>query len=354
MFGWLFGRKADEVETRSSGTGYTAQIMGAREAYIAGRSGIAELTATAQTCVSLYEAGLAMADVEGTDLLDRASLALVGRSLALRGEAVFLIGDRLIPVSDWDLSTRDGKPRAYRLSIPEVGGGRSRTALAAEVLHVRIGADVAAPWYGQAPLRRASLTAGTLNAVETALGEVFENAPIGSMVLPFPETPETDLEEIGRGFRGRRGRVMLRESVQVQAAGGPAPAQDWRPSHVTPDLQKAMTTETLEASRNAIAAAFGVLPALLNASTTGPLVREAQRHLAQWQLQPMAALLAEEATAKLGTPVSVDVMRPTQAYDQGARSRALTAIVQAMSQAKEAGLEPAQLQQAFGLVDWKE
>ena len=66
------------------------------------------------------------------------------------------------------------------------------------------------------------------------------------------------------------------------------------------------------------------------------------------------ALLAEEATAKLGTPVAIDVMRPLQAFDAGGRARALTAIVQAMSQAKEAGLEPAQVQSAFGLVDWKE
>ncbi len=85
----------------------------------------------------------------GSDALDRRTLALVARSLALRGEALFLIGDdRLVPVSDWDLRTRDGEPSAYRLSIPEVGGGRPMTALAAEVLHFRIGADVAAPWAG--------------------------------------------------------------------------------------------------------------------------------------------------------------------------------------------------------------
>ena len=38
-----------------------------------------------------------------------------------------------------------------------------------------------------------------------------------------------------------RGRVLLRESVHVSAAGGAAPAQDWRPQDVTPDLQRAMT-----------------------------------------------------------------------------------------------------------------
>ena len=71
--------------------------------------------------------------------------------MALRGEALFLIDDDgLIPASDWDLSTRNGVPTAYRLSISEAGGGRARTALAGEVLHLRVGADVAAPYYGQA------------------------------------------------------------------------------------------------------------------------------------------------------------------------------------------------------------
>jgi hypothetical protein len=63
--------------------------------------------------------------------------------------------------------------------------------------------------------------------------------------------------------------------------------------------------------------AFGVLPALMNPSTTGPMVREAQRHLAAWTLEPVAHLVAEEATRKLGTEVRTDVMRPLQAFDVG-------------------------------------
>ncbi len=55
-----------------------------------------------------------MAGVTGTDLLDRRTLALIGRSLALRGEAVFKITESgLVPASDWDTATRDGRPVAY-------------------------------------------------------------------------------------------------------------------------------------------------------------------------------------------------------------------------------------------------
>lgn len=347
---WPFKSK---TETRAaSGAGYTAQMIQARTAYITGTNGRAELTATVQGAVTLWENGLSVADVDGTDLLTRRALAIAGRMLALRGEAVFYItDDMLIPVSDWDLSTRLSRPTAYRLTLPDIGGGKSVTALAGEVLHFRIGADANQPWFGTAPLKRSSLSADLLEIVERALVEVYGDAPLGSSIVPMPETPETDLAYIARGFRGSRGKVLVRESVQVQAAGGPAPAQDWRANDLTPDLSKALLDKTLDQARDQINAAFGILPGLNNKATTGPMVREAQRHLASWTLQPMAEGMAEEATDKLGSAVTLDVMRPLQAFDSGGRARTVTALVKALAEAKAAGVDPAM---ALNLVDWKE
>lgn len=352
MIRWPWQKKTQALAIEKRAGGFTAEIIAARESYIAGRRGLAELTATAQTCVSLWEHGLSIAAVEGSPHLTPRTLALIARSLALRGDALFFIrDDRLIPAGDWDLSTRDGEPVAYRLSISEAGGGRTMTALAGEVLHVRIGADPVAPWIGQSPLRRASLTAGFLHALESSLGEVFENAPLGSMIVPFPESPQTDNEQLSRGFRGRRGAVLLRESVNVTAAGGPAPAADWRPNNLTPDLKGVEAGEHIAAARNAICGAFGVLPALLNAQTTGPLVREAQRHLAQWFLQPVAELIAEEASAKLGARVELDVISPLQAFDQGGRARAFSTLINGLVAAKEAGLSPGEVAGALRFID---
>ncbi|MCO5157481.1 MAG: phage portal protein [Aquamicrobium sp.] len=355
MFGWLKsivpGR--NNIETRASASGFTAEIMAAREAYISGASGVGELTAAVQSCVSLWEGAFALGDVSGTDMIDRRTMAMIARSLALRGEYVALIGDRrLIPAADWDLSTRDGEPKAYRLSISEAGGGRTMTALAAEVVHFRVGADPVQPWTGQAPLRRARLTAGLLQAIESALAEVYDNAPLGSLIVPFPESPEVDMETLGRGFRRRRGRVLMRESVSVVAAGGPAPNTDWKPSDVTPNIQPAMPMEAWQAARGSILSAFGVLPALLSDQAQGPLVREAQRHLAQWTLQPLAMLIGEEAGRKLGSEIMIDLMRPVQAFDVGGRARALSTIIEALARAKEAGLEPAALNGALTTVNW--
>jgi phage portal protein BeeE len=347
---WPFKRKEPAIEHRSSGTGYTTQVMQARADYISGVDGVAELTGTVQGCVSLWEGGLSLADVDGTDMLTPRVLALAARALAIRGEAVFVISDTgLLPCSDWDLTTRYSKPVAYRVGIPDTGGGTTQTVLAGEVLHLRIGCDMGMPYVGTSPLRRARLTAGLLQKMESALSEVYANAPLGSSVIPFPEAPDQDMSDLARGFRGFRGKVLVRESVNVTAAGGPAPQTDLKPSDVSPDLSRAMTKETLAASRSSIEMVFGVLPGLSNISTTGPMVREAQRHLAQWGLMPIAAMIGQEASEKLGQPVTLDVMRPMQAFDAGGRARALGAIVQTLALAKEAGVDPSE---ALKLVDW--
>ena len=215
------------------------------------------------------------------------------------------------------------------------------------MLHVRLAPDPVAPWAGQAPLRRASLTANLLHSLEDALAEVYAESPLGSVVNPVPEMGPDEKDRLGREFRGRRGRVLLRESTQVSAAGGPAPAQDWRPSQLSPDIRGAMTGESLEAARQAILGVYGVLPALMDKTATGPLVREAQRHLATWGLAPVAALLAEEATMKLGGPVSLDVLEPLQAYDAGGRARALKGVIDSMAAAKEGGLTQAEIEAAL-------
>jgi len=349
---WPFNKKTDAVEKRSSASGYTAQIMQARAAYIMGTDTVADLTGTVQGCVSLWEGGLSLADVDGTDMLTPFNRALAARSLALRGEAVFAIReDGLLPCSDWDLTTRFSMPVAYRVTIPDTGGGRIETLLASEVLHLRVGCEVSAPYHGTAPLRRARLTGGLLETIETALAEVYADAPLGSSVIPMPEQPDTDMTALARGFRAMRGRVLVRESVNVTAAGGPAPQTDLKPHDVTPDLSKAMTKETLAGAKASIENVFGVLPGLSNPATTGPMVREAQRHLAQWTLQPIAVMIAQEATEKLGGSVSLDVMRPLQAFDTGGRARALAAVVQTLALAKESGVDA---EAAMALVDWSE
>lgn len=348
----LFKRKP--VEVRSSGAGYTSQLIQARAAFIAGASGLGELTGAVQACVSLWEGGLGLADVNGTDMLSRRALALTARALALRGEAVFLIRERLIPCSDWDVTTVDGEPRSYRLQVPEAGGPRSVIALAGEVVHFRIGSDPITPWAGAAPLRRAQLSAELLHELESALRDTFRDAPFGSQIVPVPEGSADDMAALRLGFRGRRGQALVIEGVAQAVGAGMHPNLGKSPDQLSPDLQRTLADRLLIEAKGSVYSVFGVLPGLMNPATTGPMVREAQRHLATWVLQPMAEMIAEEATAKLGSMVTLDVHRHLQSFDAGGSARAVAGIVQALAQAKEAGLSDATVQAAFGALDWKE
>jgi hypothetical protein len=226
--------------------------------------------------------------------------------------------------------------------------------LAPEVVHVAIGADAREPWRGVAPLRRASLSAELLATVEAALGEVYRAAPLGSQVVPMPETPGVDMERLASGFRGQRGRVLLRESVVATAAGGPAPATDWRPAHLTPDLRNSMAVETLATAQASVLTVYGVDPSFLSMTANGGGLREAQRHLALWTLQPLARLIGDELTAKIGAPVTLDVVRPLQAFDAGGRARAFSARVKALGEAKVAGLSDGEVAGLLRLVDWSD
>ncbi len=352
---WPFKSRQQPLEVRATGTGYTASIMAARAGYITSASGVGELTATVQSSISLWEGCLMLADVEGTDLLTRRTMGAIARSLALRGECLMVIrGDRLVFCADWEVSTRLGAPVAYRASISEAGGNTTVHLLAGEVIHIRIGSDAVTPWAGVAPLRRASLTAGLLAEIENVISEVYRNAPVGSQIIPFPESSASDMEALGAGFSSKRGRVMIRESTQVTAAGGAAPQTDWKSQQTSPDITGVMPSQLLDDSRNAVMNCFGVLPSLLNHNATGPLVREAQRHLAGWTLQPIAALIAEEASNKLGGEVSIDTLRPVQAYDVGGRARALNAMVEALAKAKETGLTGDELNTVLTLVNFGE
>ena len=146
--------------------------------------------------------------------------------------------------------------------------------------------------------------------------------------MPFPEI-QTDNDEFERGFRGERGRVMLREAWRsVRPAD--RRRRRWKPRNVTPDLSSGMTRETLDQALDAIAMAFGCLPALFSPTTTGPLVREAQRHLARWTLSPWPNH-RRRGTDKLGDTVELDLMTPMQAFD--------LAVIQGVREAVEAMAE---------------
>lgn len=162
-----------------------------------------------------------------------------------------------------------------------------------------------------------------------------------------------DMATMRGAFKGRRGSTLVIEGVAQATAAGMNPTIGQKPDQLSPDLSKSMTDETLAAAREGVGMAYGVLPSFFNRAATGPVIREAQRQLAIWTLQPIASMLADEATAKLGAEVTIDTIRPLQAFDAGGRARALSAIIKTLVEAKVAGLAPADVSGAMRMVDWE-
>ena len=276
-------------------------------------------------------------------------LGLIGRSLATRGQAVFLIDTsganiELVPATDWDVTTRGGEPVAYRLQIPEAGGGHQVTALAAEVVDVRINADVTTPWHGVSPLRKSSLTADVLAAIECGMGEVMAGT-WGSQVLPTPELQEEQRTQLEDKLGGRRGGLTPVESTRVNASGGPMPVNDWVPSNLTPDLRGLELGQHWEAVRSTILAAFGVPPILFSSLAQNAALREGQRHAVLWTMAPIAKLASAELAAKLDDPdFKLDLITPLAAADSAGRARAVNVLTSSSMS----------LNDALELVGWTE
>ena len=104
-------------------------------------------------------------------------LALLGRQLVVRGEALLLIDVdveagivSLRPASAWDV-IGGSDPASWRYRIDLAGPSRTTTVSrpAEAVAHVRVNADPGTPWKGQSPLARAGLTAALAAQLEKGL-----------------------------------------------------------------------------------------------------------------------------------------------------------------------------------------
>jgi hypothetical protein len=152
-------------------------------------------------------------------------------------------------------------------------------------------------------------------------------------------------------IRGKRGSTLIVEGVAQATAAGMNPQIGQRRDDLTPDLHRAEAGALWSRSRGAVAECFGIPAAFFNAASTGPVFREIERHLVTYTLLPIAKLIEAEASGKLGGAITIDVERPFQSWDNGARARSMSAIIKAMAEAKEAGIDP---EKAMRLVGWSD
>lgn len=128
MFARLFKRapapNAPQVEQRSFGAGFTAQVMAARDSYISGTMGLGELTATVQACVSLWEGCFALGK-DGTKDMTR-----------LTRQHVIAALNSVTDKKGLTILTRpNGQPMTYRYMANLLLDARKRLGLETDDLH---------------------------------------------------------------------------------------------------------------------------------------------------------------------------------------------------------------------------
>ena len=262
----------------------TVEVLAAYEREARGVNVAPEDLATVEACAGLWERSIASAAVEpmgaALEAIGSTVLALVGRGLALRGEAVFLIdvdpmrGLTLTPASSWDVS---GSPLEaewiYRVDLIGPSGSFTVTRPGAAVLHFRIGADSRAPWRGRPPLRRSQATANLAASIEAQLTQESK-LPTGRIV-PLSGTGE-QVKKVGS--------MIGKGGITVTGLGQSAPGQEqvpssrYAPQKIGPDPEAAYEQLRQHVGHD-VAAAFGVPPSLFNPSGDGSGQREAFRRL---------------------------------------------------------------------------
>ena len=348
---WPFSRTENRASVRDVDA--TDALVAALQRQAAGTATDPDSLAVAEACAGLWERSLASATVTPPSSaalrpLTPILLAMIGRGLARRGDAVFLIGTNedvgatLTPASSWNVRG-DAAEDSWRYRLDLAGPSRTRTMdlPAASVLHFRMGADLQTPWRGRGPLRRSVATSSLAGEIERSFNAEAK-LPVGRL-LPLQGTPD-QLAEITPGIRegglllvgagqGGVGEQVPSARYSVQGYGpNPSTAFEMLRSHVAEE----------------IAAAFGVPPTLFNPGGDGAGQREAWRRFWIATVAPIGAMIEAELRAKLD-PVAMVSFDALRASDEDGRSRAVSRRANAFKTFIDANVERGEAMRLAGL-----
>ena len=337
---WPFAKRVAKREAAP----FTDAVVAALVAHAGGaQQGVATRTAALETCAGLWARALARATVDNDlALLTPPTLALVGRELCRRGEAVLVLEVRdgvpmLFAAASWDVrGGYDASTWRYRIDL--FGATRHATRLVPgdSVLHFKYVTDPGNPWQGLSPLSFAATTGSVVGNVEQRVADEL-GGPSG-YVLPVPGVSDsgTDDEDddalapLKAQLKAMRGSTTLVETTAAAWGEGnaEAPRADWKPQRVganPPDVLAQLRTD----AANSVYSACGVPPSLFD-TTSATAVREGWRLFVQSTIAPVASLVAHEASRKLERNVTVDVDRLI-GVDQRARVFGTLARVEGVS-----------------------
>lgn len=288
-----------------------------------------ELSATVEAAARLWEFAFSAGR---STVLTPGQLAMLGRSLLLRGEAVFhRQRSRFAAVSSWDVQGSSANPDAwrYRLTVPTPETQRTINSAAGSVLHVRIGCAPERPWQGVSPLANAGATRDLLTAAEASL-TAEHGGPVGTLI-PAPNPGESG--DLAQSIGGLAGKALLVEASEMDLPGeGQASRQTWMPKRLGPEPAEGSARTRADVERSLLAAA-GV-PIELVQPATGSDAREAWRRFLWATIAPAGHLVASELR-RMGLDSRIE-FQELNASDLAGRSRAYKQLREAQVPEAEA------------------
>ena len=332
---WPFGRAEKRQQTNVYTDAVVAAIVASASGAAADPSATAALEAAAGALARAFASGTVTPDTPATRAVTPGVLALIGRELIRRGEALHVIEVsprgrvRLCPAASWDLSGGDDPDTwMYRCDVFGPSSNRTRFLPAARIVHCRyVGDDPNRPYEGVGPLQRARLTSRLHAELESALAD--EAAGTRGHVLPIPTDGLAEtVAELRRDIGSLRGRTILAETTAAAWGEGrqAAPRHDWRPSRIGADPPASLATLRSDAAQ-AVLGATGTPVELFMGRADGTAAREAWRRYLHGTVSPLAAIVSAELAAKLEVPDLVINFEALYASDLSGRARAFGSMV---------------------------
>ena len=224
----------------------------------------------------------------------RPHLGLIGRSMVLRGSAVFGIDiedGRLVltpAINETTYGTHLRSSWSYLLTLGAPTNTISRTYPRDRVLHLQYAVSPETPWLGISPIEASATTRALLSGLEKRLAE--EVGAATGEIIAVPNVESTS--QLQSDLRNLKGGVTLVESTSKGWGAGAtgAPQGDFRPHRVggNPPQSSIMLRRQVEES---ILASCGVPQSALGGSDSGA-AREQFRQFLHVTIQPIANKLA--------------------------------------------------------------
>lgn len=323
MFDFL--RRKPPAEARES---YTDLLTAGLATRLGGSSADVLVTGAAEIAAGFWGRVLAAADVRGTAALTKRVRHRIGREIVRQGECVFLLdlqdGSPILrPVADWDVL----EGYSYSLTWYRPPGGALRQKAPRDaVAHFMWAEHPREPWRGLGPLVSASKLAEVAASAESKLAEDLRTPT--AHILPIPADGGQDtLASLRTDIGTAKGEAILAETTIRGWGEGEqgGTRHDWRSERLGPDVPADLRGAWRE-SVEATLAACGIPASLAGFSDAdGTQLREDYRRAIMTSVEPVASMVAEEASRVLETEVSFS-FRNLWAHDIAGRAQAFSAL----------------------------